>query len=363
MKKGKSAIHRNILYNALMGEYDDVRLEYRIPHISTRIQDYVDEPYYDALKSIYDLLFQHDKSKNAERHNRIGQTGVLEDCDIVLIDRRQIIEYDEKAHLTTLRKATFALYPNELELGFNKLQYAQQCKYSPRGKSIASIWYDVLRDFLPLIKGFNPTIRIIDREADYEGLSVEDQGRAKILERLNLKTRIAPKCGDRIVPSENFDEHKNQVYLKAFREHDCACWSYPLLIPAKPSHYSGKLGSVLQKIFSSLESFCESRIELKKGFLAACDIYIPKIKKVIELDEKQHFSLSRAKSLRLYDGIKVDYSVDQYISFCQQIKAHDRSPIYRDGQRAWLDCLRDHIPSVLDGFQPTQRYAMIEENK
>jgi hypothetical protein len=48
------------------------------------------------------------------------------------------------------------------------------------------------------------------------------------------------------------------------------------------------------------------------------------------------------------------FSLAQWIYTCDEIKAQDPAPIYRDEQRAWYDTLRDFLPE-LKGLEPTVR--------
>jgi hypothetical protein len=72
------------------------------------------------------------------------------------------------------------------------------------------------------------------------------------------------------------------------------------------------------------------------------DFYVPGEKLVIEYDERQHFTLPRARALELYPpDLRLGFDRQEWIAACQSIRATDVIPPYRDEQRAFYDSLRD----------------------
>ena len=153
---------KNNIWIALYRQGYDIRVEYKIPEISTRIADYEGKPYFKHLKRIYDFLSPYDNSKNFLKTGKIGNSGHLEDCDIFLGRSNQVVELDEKQHFNSLRGEVLDMYPSDLPLAFNRKEYRGKCGKKAIGKNgkVVSIWNDVLRDFLPWIAGINPTARI-----------------------------------------------------------------------------------------------------------------------------------------------------------------------------------------------------------
>jgi hypothetical protein len=83
---------------------------------------------------------------------------------------------------------------------------------------------------------------------------------------------------------------------------------------------------------------------IKPGRPLRCDFYIPNIGLVIEYDERQHFTMQRAATLRDYPtDLRLGFDKDEWIRACEKIKATDPDPVYRDEQRAFYDCLRDML--------------------
>lgn len=78
------------------------------------------------------------------------------------------------------------------------------------------------------------------------------------------------------------------------------------------------------------------------GRLLRCDFYIPRERLIVEYDERQHFTLQRARALELYPpDLPLEFSRDEWIRACETIKATDFTPPHRDEQRAFYDALRD----------------------
>lgn len=86
-----------------------------------------------------------------------------------------------------------------------------------------------------------------------------------------------------------------------------------------------------------------------------CDIFIPKKKLIIEIDERQHFTKLRALSLKAYPAsARVDFSIDEWIQRSLSMDVKDNDPPYRDEQRAFLDAMRDLLLPI-HGFKPVRR--------
>jgi len=87
------------------------------------------------------------------------------------------------------------------------------------------------------------------------------------------------------------------------------------------------------------------------GWPLRCDFVIPSEHLIVEYDERQHFTLQRAKALELYPAnIKLGFDRQEWISTCRTIRATDSDPPYRDEQRAFYDSLRD-ILAVRNGYR------------
>jgi hypothetical protein len=73
-----------------------------------------------------------------------------------------------------------------------------------------------------------------------------------------------------------------------------------------------------------------------------CDFFVPAERLVIEYDERQHFTVQRAKSLELYPpDLALGFDRQEWLTACRTTRATDPTPPYRDEQRAFYDSLRD----------------------
>lgn len=93
--------------------------------------------------------------------------------------------------------------------------------------------------------------------------------------------------------------------------------------------------------------------------LARCDYFVPSVGLLVELDERQHFTIPRQISLDHYSkaGAKVHLGFDRkrWTGLCATISAVDRDPPFRDWQRAWLDSVRDIRASWSENLRPIVR--------
>lgn len=112
----------------------------------------------------------------------------------------------------------------------------------------------------------------------------------------------------------------------------------------------------LHLILNRVESFREMKIKKwNANAKLSFDFYIPAKNIVIEFDERQHFTLPRAASLRAYpDETALGFDKGRWIELCEDINAGDNSPEYRDEQRAFYDAIRD-IMAPRIGLKPVIR--------
>ena len=132
--------------------------------------------------------------------------------------------------------------------------------------------------------------------------------------------------------------------------------AYSLTFGASLEEYvHSPLYPVLKEIYSSLQALRGNREFVRAHSLPPVDYYVPNPGFVVEFDESQHFTACRKLALSLYpDDLPVKFNVKRWIQLCSEINAEDRSPTYRDEQRAWYDTLRDFAP-IIHGMKPTVR--------
>jgi hypothetical protein len=98
-----------------------------------------------------------------------------------------LVEYDEEQHFTTWKQTALSHYPANFEYGFDIAHWLALCKVHWReaeekgpagyrkptkdfpfanGRHAQRAWLDSFRDFLPVLYGLNPTIRVAQFEFD-----------------------------------------------------------------------------------------------------------------------------------------------------------------------------------------------------
>ena len=99
---------------------------------------------------------------------------------------------------------------------------------------------------------------------------------------------------------------------------------------------------VLNEIYETLASIRGCKYFPTPCYPLACDFFIPSKNLIIEYDERQHFTEQRAESLAHYPlDLNLGFDKDKWCEACENIKATDNDPIYRDEQRAFYDSVRD----------------------
>jgi hypothetical protein len=121
-------------------------------------------------------------------------------CDYVVSDPPFILEFDESQHFTRPRLVTLALYPENLESGFWLSHWQELCRQidaqddQPFDRDERRAWYDTLRDLVPTVHGFNPTVRLYAGEFAWCSLDAAvktgpDQFVALLRDRLPVRIR------------------------------------------------------------------------------------------------------------------------------------------------------------------------------
>jgi hypothetical protein len=139
--------------------YGNVETNHKF-EMGTDPEDFKKTPYYKNIKEIYETLQNHRGFKE------FVKAKTLPNCDFFIPNPGFIVEFDESQHFTLLRKIVLEHYPEELELGYDREKWVSLCERlnnkdnDPPYRDEQRAWYDTLRDFLPVIKGLKPTIRL-----------------------------------------------------------------------------------------------------------------------------------------------------------------------------------------------------------
>ena len=153
--------------------YGKVESNYKL-HNGVSPEDFRDTTYYKTLKEIYQALQIY------RGHKKFTNVKTLPRCDFFLPDQRFIVEFDESQHFTSPRKMTLEHYPEKLELGFDRKRWVVLCERinakdnTPLYRDEQRAWYDTLRDFIPSIKGLDPTVRLHSKDLHWCSLNPQD---------------------------------------------------------------------------------------------------------------------------------------------------------------------------------------------
>jgi len=143
--------------------YGDVATNYRFD-FGTRPEDFKYSSHYPVLRKIFERLQEY------RNHKDFVRSEVLPHCDFFMKSAGFILEFDESQHFSIPRKISLDLYPEDMKLGFSRQKWTRLCEEikaqdnDPAFRDEQRAWYDVLRDFLPMIKGLKPTVRIYSKE-------------------------------------------------------------------------------------------------------------------------------------------------------------------------------------------------------
>jgi len=153
--------------------YGQVIPNYRI-QVGTRSEELREHPRYPILNDIYSALQKH---RGFSEFVRAGYV----DVDFFLPKQKIIIEFDESQHFTIPRKIALSHYPSDLTLGYPRNTWTKYCDEihaydnDPPFRDEQRAWYDTLRDFIPEMVGFQPTVRLYAKEMTWCSLDPENE--------------------------------------------------------------------------------------------------------------------------------------------------------------------------------------------
>ncbi|MBM4261969.1 MAG: hypothetical protein FJ145_11145 [Deltaproteobacteria bacterium] len=103
---------------------------------------------------------------NLRGHRDYIKSPTMPPCDYFIADPGFILEFDESQHFSWPRLITLAQYPQDLQVGYSISRWQTLCRQiaavdnTPLDRDERRAWYDTLRDLLPIIHGFRPTVRL-----------------------------------------------------------------------------------------------------------------------------------------------------------------------------------------------------------
>jgi len=153
-------------------------------------ENYLDTPIGETLRRIRAAI------AHARGHRDFIKSAQVPPCDFYVANPPFIVEFDESQHFTRPRLVSLSLYPDDLKLGFPLARWQELCRKidarddTPIDRDERRAWYDTLRDLVPTVNGFKPTVRLYAEELEWCSL---DSGSARDLElfQLSLQGRSA----------------------------------------------------------------------------------------------------------------------------------------------------------------------------
>jgi len=148
------------LLNAIYGE---CRTNHQLPWPAGP-EHYADTALGDTLERIRTAL------GDLRGHRDFIKSAHMPPCDYFVADPPFIVEFDENQHFSRARLVTLANYPATVTVGFSMQGWQKLCREiaaaddTPIDRDERRAWYDTLRDLLPIIHGFKPTVRLYAEE-------------------------------------------------------------------------------------------------------------------------------------------------------------------------------------------------------
>jgi len=142
--------------------YGTVITNYRIS-IDSKPEDFHKHQRYPVLNEIYTSLQKYRGYTEFVRASYV-------DVDFFLPKQEMIVEFDESQHFTEPRKIALSHYPSKIAIGFSREAWMKHCHEikaydnDPPFRDEQRAWYDTLRDFIPEMKGFLPTVRLFAKD-------------------------------------------------------------------------------------------------------------------------------------------------------------------------------------------------------
>jgi hypothetical protein len=110
-------------------------------------------------------------------HRDFIKSALVPPCDYFISDSPFIVEFDESQHFSQARLITLANYPENFSLGFSLSRWQELCRDidakddQPFDRDERRAWYDTLRDLVPIVRGFKPTVRLYANEFEWCSLN------------------------------------------------------------------------------------------------------------------------------------------------------------------------------------------------
>jgi hypothetical protein len=158
------------LRELLTAIYGDCRTNHQFPW-PARPEDYANTALGNLLQLIRTAL------GDWRGHRVFIKSAQMPPCDYFIPDPPFILEFDESQHFSRPRLITLANYPGNFPLGFSLSRWQELCRNidakddEPIDRDERRAWYDTLRDLVPIVHGFKPTVRLYVEQFKWCGLA------------------------------------------------------------------------------------------------------------------------------------------------------------------------------------------------
>lgn len=154
----------------LVAIYGDCRVNHAFDWPS-QPEPYANTPIGAALQQIRTAL------GNLRGHRDYIKSPTVPPCDYFIADPPFILEFDESQHFSRPRLIALENYPADLRLGYSLERWQELCRQidavddTPIDRDERRAWYDSLRDLVPIVHGFRPTVRFYAGEREWCALA------------------------------------------------------------------------------------------------------------------------------------------------------------------------------------------------
>lgn len=176
----------------LSANFGGRRINQRFPW-SSYPEDYINTPIGNPLEQIRRAL------GDLRGHREFIKSAQMPPCDYFVTDPPFIVEFDEDQHFSGARLVTLVNYPANAPIGFPISRWRGLCREidakddEPFDRDERRAWYDTLRDLLPSMHGFAPTVRLYAGEFPWCTLDPSSAHGAE-----NFRTLLRDRLPDRI---------------------------------------------------------------------------------------------------------------------------------------------------------------------
>lgn len=190
--------------------YGEVRPQYKFD-VGANLGDYEGTDLYGDLEAIYRRLQEFRGQRDFVRSKSLPAV------DYYVPNPGLVLEFDETQHFTIPRRIALQNYPKDFKASFSIQKWIKRCDRirakdnDPPFRDEQRAWYDTLRDFLPLIRGLAPTIRLFSKDSRWCSLNPEVEAdrkrfmrflRVSGMEHVDVRTDQNPSLARVVIAGE-----------------------------------------------------------------------------------------------------------------------------------------------------------------